>query len=335
LLILHLSFWLLFVSYRLFDFTRYLPFEMAVFLIGVPLVFNVLISYIHYFWLLPILIQKKEVLKYVLLLILLIIVMSGLRFTADVEFLKPISRDEEYYSSIHFARVLSVVWDFMTFLIFTGMIKFTVDWFYMENRRKQLENEKLNAELNYLKSQINPHFLFNTLHNLNYLTLSKRNEASDVIIRLSNIMRYMIYDASKATVPIKKEIEYMKDYIELERIRLNRSFELTFNVDAHADNLQIAPLMLITFLENAFKHGVSDKESGCWITLDLDYTKGMLHYRVSNSRLRPDGPKAKSGFGLKNLEDRLRLQYPENHQLSISENDQEFVIDLTIRLNES
>ncbi|MEM6362273.1 MAG: histidine kinase [Bacteroidota bacterium] len=308
---------------------------MAVFLIGVPLVFNVLISYIHYFWLLPILIQKKEVLKYVLLLILLIIVMSGLRFTADVEFLKPISRDEEYYSSIHFARVLSVVWDFLTFLIFTGMIKFTVDWFYVENRRKQLENEKLNAELNYLKSQINPHFLFNTLHNLNYLTLSKKNEASDVIIRLSNIMRYMIYDASKATVPVKKEIEYMKDYIELERIRLNRSFKLTFNVDAETDNLQIAPLMLITFLENAFKHGVSDKESGCWITLDLGYENSVLHYRVRNSKLRAHQQRDKSGFGLKNLEERLKLQYPENHQLRISENDEEFAIDLKIELNES
>lgn len=254
------------------------------------------------------------------------------RFTADAYFLVPIASDQAYYSTIHFSRVLSVLWDFMTFLVFTGMIKFTADWFRVENEKRQLENEKLTAELNYLKSQINPHFLFNTLHNLNYLVQSKREEASEVIIKLSNIMRYMIYDANHHSVSIHKEIKYMQDYINLERIRLNKPFELSFSEEIDSDNAEIAPLILIPFLENAFKHGVSDKAENCWISVDLRYKESILNYRVANSRLTFPFTKEKSGFGLENLKKRLILHYPNKHALSINEQEEEFIIELNIDL---
>jgi len=261
-------------------------------------------------------------------------VVAYVRFTADTYLLMPKTPDQSYYETIHFSRALSVLWDFMTFLVFTGMIKFTVDWFRVENEKRQLENEKLMAELNYLKSQINPHFLFNTLHNLNYLVQSSREEASEVIIELSNIMRYMIYDANQHSVPIHKEIKYMKDYINLERIRLNKPFEIDFREEINSKNVEIAPLILIPFLENAFKHGVSDKAEKSWISVDLGYQNGILNYKVANSILESVSSKEKSGFGLENLKKRLILHYPDRHNLSIDELEEEFKIELQIDLND-
>tara|TARA_R110000868_G_scaffold306734_4_gene568158 strand:- start:27635 stop:28417 length:783 start_codon:yes stop_codon:yes gene_type:complete len=256
----------------------------------------------------------------------------ALRFIADSYFMMPLSQDQEYYSTIHFPRVISVLWGFMTFIIFTGMIKFTSDWFRIENEKKQLENEKLNAELNYLKAQINPHFLFNTLHNLNYLVQSKKEEASKTIIRLSNIMRYMIYEAKKNLVSIKKEIQYMEDYIELECIRLNNPLDITFNTNGNNENTQIAPLILLTFLENAFKHGVNDSAPNCWISVDLFLDGENLIYSVGNSIIDTRSNTEKSGFGLKNVKKRLELHYPENHELLITKFEHRFDIKLTINL---
>lgn len=303
---------------------------MAVTFLGVPLIFNFLASYIHYFFILPFLIEKREHLKYFLFLSVSLVVIMFLRFIADDYYMAPLSRDEEYYASIHFPRVLSVLWGFMTFIIFTGMIKFTSDWFRIENEKKQLENEKLTAELNYLKAQINPHFLFNTLHNLNYLVQGKRDEAPQIIIRLSNIMRYMIYDANQALVPIAKEIQYMKDYIELERIRLNNPFDISFDTSGEYEQTQIAPLILIPFLENAFKHGVSDRVENCWIKVNLNQKNDTLTYHVSNSNLKQKASSEKSGFGLTNLRKRLSLHYPEKHQLLITESEETFDIKLIL-----
>ncbi len=333
LIILHISFWSLFVFYRLFDYTQYIPLETAINFIAVPLVFNVLVSYLHYFFILPFLIQKKEYWKYVLYLILVLVGIMVLRFLADTFFMMPLSQDQEYYSSIHFPRILSVLWGFMTFIIFTGMIKFTADWFKIENEKKQLENEKLHAELNYLKAQINPHFLFNTLHNLNYLVQGKREEAPQIIVRLSNIMRYMIYDANKDLVSVSKEVQYMRDYIELERIRLNNPFNIVFHTSEIYKNTQIAPLILFTFLENAFKHGISDKTPNCWISVDLHQEKNTLIYTIINSKIKVENTKEKSGFGLGNVKKRLELHYPDSHKLLISESEEHFEVKLTIDLD--
>lgn len=291
-----------------------------------------LASYIHYFFVLPYLIRTREYLKYFIFLTITLAAIMVLRFIADDYFMAPFSQDQEYYASIHFPRVLSVLWGFMTFIIFTGMIKFTSDWFRIENEKKQLENEKLTAELNYLKAQINPHFLFNTLHNLNFLVQGKRKEAPQIIIRLSNIMRYMIYDANHALVPITKEIQYMQDYIELERIRLNKPFDITFITSGDYEQTQIAPLILFTFLENAFKHGVSDTTKNCWINVELLQEGNTLTYAVSNSNIKTKSSTKRSGFGLDNLRKRLNLHYPEKHELLISESERSYDIVLILTL---
>lgn len=147
-------------------------------------------------------------------------------------------------------------------------------------------------------------------------------------------MRYMIYESGKARVGLSCEIDYMNDYIHLESIRLNNSFKLDFKITGPVEHINIAPLMLITFLENAFKHGVSDQEADCWINVALTVDSNqVLHYRVSNKKIKSlKQDKLKSGFGLDNVKKRLELSYPEKYTLVVNEIGDSYSISLTLHL---
>lgn len=331
-LLLHLSLWALYFSYRVYDVSGYLGFERAALYTALPMTFNIVASYTHYLFLLPMLFRNKKWRTYFLWLLALLAGIVTLRISIENEVFSQLLKNETYYKTLRLTRVISTIWDTLSFLIFTGMIRFVLDWFELENKRKQLENEKLNAELNYLKSQINPHFLFNTLHNLNSLVYAGARNANEVIIKLSNIMRYMIYESGKERVTLSSEIDYMNDYIHLESIRLNNAFRLDFKIDGPVDHVKIAPLMLITFLENAFKHGVSDREPDCWIDVRLTVDEKQLRYQVANKKIDVKQNKLKSGFGLDNVKKRLALSYPDKYTLVVNDLDDSYRIDLTIQL---
>ncbi|TXH25013.1 MAG: sensor histidine kinase [Cyclobacteriaceae bacterium] len=334
-LLLHISFWVLYLSYRVYDMQEYVGFQRAFIYAGLPAAFNLIASYTHYIFIFPILFRDKNWKKYVLLIIALLIPVFCIRIFVENEVYSQFAPNEAYFKTLKLSRIISTLWDTLTFIVFTGMIRFVLEWFELENKRKQLENEKLNAELNYLKSQINPHFLFNTLHSLNSLVYAGAKNANDVIIKLSNIMRYMIYESGKERVPLSSEIAYMNDYIHLESIRLNNSFKLDFKISGPVEQATIAPLMLITFLENAFKHGVSDREPDCWIEVRLlvDSSK-VLYYHVANKKIqRANQPKLKSGFGLVNVKKRLELSYPKKHTLDVTDTETTYSIDLTLPLS--
>lgn len=329
---LNATFWLLFFSYKFYDFTNFMEPHVAFARIGVPMVFHIILSYAHYFFILPPLLREKRVLPYFGKLIPVIAVVMFFQVLTENQLLAQYSRSD-YYIRFGWVRFVSTLWDQMSFMIFTGMIKFAADWFELENKKKQLENDKLNAELNYLKAQINPHFLFNTLHNLNYLALSKNDEASDVIVKLSNIMRYMIYEAGKKRVPIKAELDYIADYLDLEKIRLNRQVDLSIDTSQVDAQLPIAPLVLIPFVENAFKHGMSDREGG-WVKIRLSTEGQELHLVVENSVLKKQSvDPGNSGFGLKNIRQRLQLGYENKHQLNIEPGEEMFRVELKLDLS--
>lgn len=332
-LLLHVSFWVLYFSYRVYDISEYLGLKKAAIYTALPMAFNILASYVHYLFILPILFRDKKWGAYFLWLILLLSGVITLRILAENQILAQLTTNETYYQTLKLARIVSTVWDTLSFLIFTGMIRFVLDWFELENKRKQLENEKLTAELNYLKSQINPHFLFNTLHNLNSLVYAGAKNANEVIVKLSNIMRYMIYESGKERVALTSEIDYMNDYIHLESIRLNNVFRLNVDINGAVEQIKIAPLMLITFLENAFKHGISDQEPDCWIDVKLSVDTRQLEYHVSNKKIKSlKQNKLKSGFGLDNVKKRLDLSYPDQYRLLINDREDSYSITLTLQL---
>jgi Histidine kinase len=329
---LNAAFWLLFFSYKFYDFTGFMTPRVALLRIGLPMFFHIILSYTHYFFILPDLLRTKRVLRYFSRLLPVIAVIMFFQVLSENVVFADFAQSD-YYKTFSWSRFVSTLWDQMSFMIFTGMIKFAADWFALENKKKELENQKLNAELNYLKAQINPHFLFNTLHNLNYLTQTKSEEASAVVIKLSNIMRYMIYDSNKKVVPLFKEIDYIKDYLDLERIRLNNQFEIEFDITEANDQIEIAPLILIPFIENAFKHGVSDKYPESWVKMKLKSTSKEMSMRVSNSVFEDNSTEGEaSGFGLKNVQQRLELSYPNRFSLDINEAKNEYNVDLKLQL---
>jgi LytS/YehU family sensor histidine kinase len=213
------------------------------------------------------------------------------------------------------------------------MLRFAKDWFEFEARKKTIENEKLTAELNFLKEQINPHFLFNTLNNLYYLAYSQSPKTPEVVAKLSQMMRYMIYDTNHPKVLLSKEIEYMQNYISLERLRLNNQIPIDFNIEGKYEDVWITPLVLITFLENAFKHGVSSTNPKAWVKVNIRVEGSNCMYAVENSKHPTPGDHAgKSGIGLLNVQRRLELSYPGQYTLDVKDLPDRYAIQLTLKL---
>ncbi|WP_034058798.1 sensor histidine kinase [Lacinutrix jangbogonensis] len=189
-------------------------------------------------------------------------------------------------------------------------------WLYQQWKwLKTVEFKKSKAELALLKSQINPHFFFNTLNNLYGLTVEKSDDAPNVVLKLSDMMRYTIYMGKEDFVPLKDEIEYLKNYIELHKIRYHKTVDITFNHSYESD-CEIAPLLFIIPLENAFKHGVERLTEDAYIHMNLKAEDGMIYFDIENNFGTLDTNNT-IGIGLENLKQRLKLLYPKNHNINI------------------
>jgi LytS/YehU family sensor histidine kinase len=215
---------------------------------------------------------------------------------------------------------------------FISMLRFAKDWFELEAKRKEIENEKLISELRFLKEQINPHFLFNTLNNLYYLAHTNSPNTKEVISKLSQMMRYMIYEANNEKVAVSKEIEYIRNYIDLEKLRLEENVPIQLSIDGNYDNLQITPLIFITYLENAFKHGVSQSNSEAWVNVSFKFEGNKCIYEVSNSVVEGESDSSETGIGLSNTKRRLNLSYDGRHSLHTERNKNQFEVKLEVEL---
>lgn len=289
-------------------------------------------AYLNYFFLLPRWLKQKQLGTYLLEFILPFSLLTLLR----VQLLRYIfgSNPDQFnfVNSSFFTVQLVLITLFI--VVFVGMLRFAVDWFEFEARAKAIENEKLFAELNFLKAQINPHFLFNTLNNLYYLAYSHSPNTTEVIEKLSQMMRYMIYDTNAARVPLSKEVTYMENYISLEKLRLNDQIPITFAVQGNIQSALIVPLIFITFLENAFKHGVSNNNPQAWVKIKIDIADKVCTYTVANSKIKGNNPVAgeKSGIGLQNVKRRLDLSYPDLYELDVNDAPDEFRVKLKLIL---
>jgi LytS/YehU family sensor histidine kinase len=192
---------------------------------------------------------------------------------------------------------------------------------------KTLESKKGKAELALLKSQINPHFFFNTLNNLYGLTVEKSNDAPDVVLKLSDMMRYTIYMGKEDLVSLKEEVKYLQNYIELHKIRYQKKVDITFKHNNTTD-YKIAPLLYIIALENAFKHGVEKLTENAYIHINLTTKQGFILFEIENNFEKPETNFAAGGIGLDNLKQRLHLLYPKKHQLQINKSNSVYKLSI-------
>lgn len=205
---------------------------------------------------------------------------------------------------------------------------------------QELLKKKLEMELQFLKAQSNPHFLFNTLNNIYGLARKNSDKTADVILRLSSMLRYMLYETANGSIAIEKEIQIINDYIELEKLRYTNRLDVVFNHSIDNYKEKIAPLILLPFVENAFKHGAGESRFESYITINLSLKNRQLSYEIKNSKEGSnDSEQAKQSatnddkIGLSNIKRQLELLYP-NHKLTIDEHVKEFIVKLDINLND-
>ncbi|HEX8060476.1 MAG TPA: histidine kinase [Cyclobacteriaceae bacterium] len=339
--LLHISFWCVYLSFFLYNMNARPPrpgspesdITVAISRTAFHVAFNMLVAYINYFIFLPRFLENRVLGKYLLEFSIPFIIITTLRVYLQRWMVDGYTHQEHYfYSSIYVVQMTATS---LFIVIFVGMLRFAKDWFELEAKKKELENEKLTAELNFLKEQINPHFLFNTLNNLYYLAYTKSDNTTEVIAKLSQMMRYMIYESNSPLVDLNKEIEYMQNYVSLERLRLNNQIPIEFIVEGTPAGTKVAPLILITFLENAFKHGVSGDNKNAWVKLSIALSGKNCIYTVENSKINGvhSDHAGKSGIGLQNVKRRLELTYPEKYDLEVKDLSDRYYVQLKLVLN--
>ncbi len=330
-ILLHVAFWAMYASYFFYaisfgkrgdvDWDRVVPdffFHILALLV---------ISYANYFYFLPRLIRDRNTARYLLGFVPVFLALSyGMLLGKRAVIMAFGDGSDDWVYSTRFALSVFMVAFFVT--AFVGLLKFVEDYF-------ELENRQLSSELRFLKAQVNPHFLFNTLNNLYYLAVNQSERTPEVIAQLSGMMRYMIHESNEETVLLSREVAYIENYLDLEKLRLNEEVPITFEVHGSIEGARITPLILITFLENAFKHGIGNAAgSNSWITIRLRLEDGTLRYAVANSVIAATDKTVReaSGIGLTNVRRRLDLSYPGRYELNVKEDPDRYRVELTIHL---
>jgi sensor histidine kinase YesM len=211
-------------------------------------------------------------------------------------------------------------------------LKFVAIQMRVKENEKVLIREKLEAELKFLRQQTSPHFLLNTLNNVYALARKKSDDTAEVVMKLSELLRFILYESSDPMIPLSEEIKVLEDYLELERMRYDQRLTLRFNRQLDAENYRITPLLLLPFIENAFKHGISESRGESYVNIDILVERGRLTYSVENSR--DDGIRGmlNKNIGLANVRRRLELTYKE-YDLDIRDEANLFLVNLSLNLD--
>ncbi len=211
-------------------------------------------------------------------------------------------------------------------------IKLMKHWYVKEQRNLQLQKENLESQLQLLKAQVHPHFLFNTLNNIYAHTQDTAPVAAKLITGLSDILRFILYEGSNSVVPLSKELQMIRDYIDLEKIRYGNRLELHLDLPDHADELYITPLLLLPLVENAFKHGASSMLEQPWISMRVSLKDNRMHMKLVNGKARVSQPAKFSGIGIRNVKTRLALLYPGKYEFNITNEEEVFILNMKVEL---
>lgn len=286
-----------------------------------------ILFYINYLFLIPQLLFRKKILLYVLISLCVVVIFLFLPSFIEYFFMGRIPRGRLFRGRLFF-------FFFMQFFFFVAAIAIRLYEQWRENERKaqKILTEQIASELHYLKSQVNPHFLFNSLNSIYALTVKKSDQAPEAVITLSELMRYMLYETDTHFVSIEKELHYIKNYMKLQRLRMADSSGITMEIKGEVQNQKISPLLFISFIENAFKFGASSSGK-TRVTIIFTLVEHSIHFHCHNT-VGDNANKANNteGIGLKNTKERLELLYPQKHTLQIEQSEQAYIVDLHLEL---
>ena len=291
------------------------------------------IFYLNANWLIPKFIYLKKYLIYFSLLVLLLFIYLFILYTFLLVRFQ--SNGRLFLLTIR-EFPLPIIFPFAIDIITSTSYRYIIESFKKDKELDEKEKETLKSELLFLKSQISPHFVFNVLNNFVSLARKKSDKLEPALIQLSAILRYILYDTNEGKVSLYKEIDYLKNYIELQSLRYGDYIDIELTLNVRTEDILIEPMLLIPFVENAFKHG-SDVYENCFVKMDLTVENGCIYFNISNTyNIYPNFKNLEhnSGVGLNNVKRRLELLYPNKHKLKIepNENKSVFFISLTINL---
>ncbi len=301
--------------------------------------------YLNYYILVPKIFLKKKFLFYIITVLVL-----SISFTLFLEFviakpfnINPPNGFREYKpqgfprmfpkprgKGLFFFKTLPIFALLLLFFTLSTSIKLGIEWYRTEKERVLIASQKVSSELSFLKAQLNPHFLFNTLNSIYALANKKSDNTTEAIVTLSELMRYIIYEANEDTVSLEKEIEHIKNYISLQLLRLKDSSGVSVNIHGNL-NYKIEPLLLISFIENAFKYG-TNFNGKTDIKIKIIIEDKTLHLYVYNTSSHQKTKKENSGIGLENIKNRLNLLYPNAHTLDIKSDKKSYTVNLILEL---
>lgn len=322
----HPVFWVLSVYaignyFSISSIFKFIDFFYAL-LFHIPLVFLV---YVNLRVLIPKLLERGKYAIYALSIPLLLVTTFVLHeFTFEI--LLPILPTEFYMVSFTDPGVLFTI--FTIYLVTSSLLKLSKSWYLLQ----QVEKEKLNIELNSLKAQVNPHFLFNSLNSIYSQALAKSDQTAETVLELSNLLRYMLYEVGDDLVLVSKEVEMLENYIELQKLRVEDAAHVSFVVNGNLSETKIAPLLVFPLVENAFKHGLKGSSEDAFVKIELNVEEQITFDVRNNMGQVDDMEQGKyGGIGLENVKRRLALIYPNRHQLEINALENEFQVKLILK----
>ena len=336
----HIIFWAI---YFVFNTLRWgsihddLVYSLKTNLIGFPI--HIALSYFNVYYLMPKFVYNKKYVSYALLVLGSLLLMLLVKFNLTYYLVSTDVMPEatEVVDTLTLNYAITTMLGELYVVSFVTAIKITADWLRENNKLHNLEKRQLTTELKFLRSQVSPHFFFNTLNNIYSLTLEKSDKAPEVVLKLSDLMRYLLYATKKPKQDLTNEIECIQNYIDLERIRFDDSLEVNMQLSGSLENKKISPMLLIPLIENCFKHGASQNIGKMHIDIEIKVEGDDLFFRVSNTipKKRNAGnsyPRG-GGIGLSNVKKRLELGYePDDYDLRIYEKDDRFNVELNLKV---
>lgn len=330
---IHVVIWtvILAMPYLVAYFTNTTPPPIDVGMFMMPM--QVMIAfYINYCWLInKFLFKRRLVLFMAINAIIIPVMVIAIVYLRETLFMPENMPDKEEFTRMRMIAHMLMIAVSQFFVVGISVaIKMTIKWYEVRQRLQELERANAEVELTQLKSQLNPHFLFNSLNNIYALIAFDQDKAQLSLHSLCDMLRYQLYEANRETIPLSKELEFVRSYCDLMQLRLAKNVSLNVNLTEDTTGVSIAPLMFVSIVENAFKHGISQNEPS-YITIKISVEQGVVNCQIKNSYYpKTDSDRSGSGIGLENLSRRLELIYPESHSFRAEKIGSEFTTQLTI-----